>query len=266
MKKANHTVLLIAAFALASTPTQAGTILSEKFSGSDSTDLVGTPTPDGNNWTGALGETAMEQEPTGGTADQDKSTGDTETTAASKFSVKQDGSTGGIAFTAYHEFSFKQGQVYTLEAVLSPTNKFDNQWLTVGFCVTARDGGRAPNMDGGKTYGQAVLSGSGYRFGWTGPDTKDMCELKGPSLHTGPVTVVLDTSNSTAYTIEIFDGEGESIHGPKPIGKPAITQVFIGNSGTNGGFSSFTLSDDTPEPAAGTASDPKPETSTTSEE
>lgn len=141
--------------------------------------------------------------------------------------------------------------------MLSPTNKFDNQWFTVGFCVTARDGGRAPNLDGGTTYGQAVLSGSGYRFGWTGPDTKEICELKRPGLHLGPVKVVLDTTNPSAYTIELFDGDGDSIHGPESIGKPAITQIFIGSSGTHGGFTSFTLSDDTAEP--GTEPAPEPE-------
>jgi len=264
MKKANHTVLLLAACALAITPAQADTIISETFSGSDSTDLVGAPTPDGNNWTGALGETAKQEEPAGGTAEEDKSTDGTPTTAAPKFSVKQDGSTGGIAFTAYHEFAFKQGQVYTLEAVLSPTNKFDNQWLTVGFALAARDGDTAPNLDGGTTYGQTVLSGSGYRYGWTGPDIKDMCELKGPGLHLGPVKVVLDTSNPKGYTIELFDGDGASIHGPKSIGTPAITQVFIGNSGTNGSFTSFTLSDDAAEPRTETA--PEPEDGTETEE
>ena len=120
MKTVIHVFSFLSAFTLATTAAQAGTIISEKFSGSDSTDLVGTPTPDGNNWTGALGEAADQEEATGGTADQEEASSGTETAAAPKFSVKQDGSTGGIAFTAYHEFAFKQGQVYTLEAVLSP--------------------------------------------------------------------------------------------------------------------------------------------------
>ena len=248
-------LLSLVAFTLASTAAQAGMIISEQFSGSHSSDLVGKPTPGGNNWTGASGEIPKLEEP---------AAGDTETTAAPRFSVKKDGSAGGIAFTAYHKFTLKPGQVYTLEAELSPVNKMDNQWFVVGFCVTARDGNAAPQLDGGTTYGQTVLSGSGYRYGWTGPDVKDMCELMGPGLHLGPVKVVLDTSNSKDYTIELFDGEGESIHGPKSIGAPAITQVFIGNSGANGSFKSLTLSDNAPETAAKT--DPKPETEQKPEE
>ncbi len=253
MKKEIHAFSFLWAFALITTTAQAGIIISERFSGSDSTDLVGTATPDGNNWTGGVGEKAKQEE----------STDDTETPAGKKFSVKQDGSTGGVAFTAYHKFTPKPGQIYTLEAVLSPTNKSDNQWFAVGFSLAARDGGNAPNLDGGTTYGQTVLSGSGYRYGWTGPDATNMCELKGPGLHAGSVKVVLDTTKATAYTVELFDGDGASLHGPKSIGTPAITRIFIGSSGTNGGFTSVTLSDNNPgskDPA------PQPETDTTSGE
>lgn len=243
MHNGHHTLLSLAAFALLATTAQAGTIISEKFSGSDSTDLVGTATPDGNTWTGGMGEIPK----------QDTAKDGTETTLTPRFSIKQDGSIGGIAFTAYHEFTLKPGQVYTLEAELSPSNKLDNQWLTAGFCLTAQDGNAAPQLDSSTTYGQTVLSGSGYRYGWTGPDTKDMCELQGPGLHFSSVKVVLDTSNAKDYTIELFDGAGQSLHGPHSIGTPSISQIFIGNSGTSGAFKSVTLSDDaaTPEPATG---------------
>lgn len=243
MNNRNCSLLSLAALALITTATQADVIISEKFSGSDSTDLVGTATPDGSTWTGAVGEIPTPEK-----------TGDgTESTTAPKFSIKQDGSVGGIAFTAYHKFTLKPGQIYTLEAALAPANKADNQWFTVGFCLTAEDGNTAPHQDSGTTYGQSVLSGSGYRYGWTGPDTTDMCELVGPGLHFGTVKVVLDTSNPKDYTIELFDGSGNSLHGPNSIGTPPISQVFIGNSGTEGAFKSVTLSDDTdtPEPAPG---------------
>ena len=163
MNNGHHTLLSLAAFALVTTTAQAGTIISEKFSGSAEADLVGTASPDGNNWTGGLGEhpkpekpaaaTTTPEESTTATATPEESTGDAETTVAPRFSIKQDGSTGGIPFTAYHKFTLKPGQVYTLEAVLSPTNKLDNQWLTAGFCVTAQDGNAAPQQDGCKTYG-----------------------------------------------------------------------------------------------------------------
>ena len=38
--------------------------------------------------------------------------------------------------------------------------------------------------------------------------------------------------------------------GPKSIGTPAISQVFIGNSGTSGRFGSLTLTDNASGPSA----------------
>ena len=241
MKMKRHTSLALAALAFVTMGAQAQILLSETFSGGESTALVGTPTPDGNNWTGAMGEARQAPETDKREEPADES--------SRKPTVMQDGATAGIPFTAYHKFTFKPGRVYTLEAVLSPTNKADNQWLTVGFALTADNGDAVPHLDGGKTYGQTVLSGSGYRYGWAGPDTKDMSELTGPGLHHGSVKAILDTTDASDYTIELLNGEGDSIHGPKSIGKPAITQVFIGSSGTDGRFGRVTLSEDSPGPA-----------------
>jgi hypothetical protein len=170
-------LLSLVAFTLASTAAQAGMIISEQFSGSNSSDLVGKPTPGGNNWTGASGEIPKLEEP---------AAGDTETTAAPRFSVKKDGSAGGIAFTAYHKFTLKPGQVYTLEAELSPVNKMDNQWFVVGFCVTARDGNAAPQLDGGTTYGQTVCPAADTGTGGPGRTSRTCVNSWGPACTSVP--------------------------------------------------------------------------------
>lgn len=247
--KMKHSIALqLTALGLLVMPATAGIIIKETFSGKSATPLVGEPTPDGNEWSGGAGEQPK--------PDEEAEEAEPAEPAEPVVAIKQDGSAAGIAFTAYHPFTLKPGAVYALEAKITATNEFDNQWLAVGFAVDAKDGSAAPQGDGGTTYGQSVLSGSGYRYGWAGPDTNDMAELFGPGLRFGSVKVVLDTTKASDYTIELFDGNGDSMHGPQSIGTPGISQIFIGNSGTGGSFGSVTLSDDRPE--AEVSEDPEP--------
>ncbi|MGB1130166.1 MAG: hypothetical protein ACPG4K_08945 [Haloferula sp.] len=232
--------LPLVGFALLSTSAWADVILKETFSGGRNTPLVDEENEEKSGWTGGAGEHSPKA------PDEVEAGTDGEETPAAepKVSIMQDGTVSGISFTAYRAFTLEPGAVYTLDVELEAANDFDNQWLTVGFAGEAKDGDAAPQLDGGTTYGQSVLSGSGYRYGWAGPNTTAVSELKGPGLHSGGIKVVLDTSDASDYTIELFDGSGASMHGPESIGKPAISQIFIGSSGAAGKFTSVTLADD----------------------
>jgi hypothetical protein len=221
LRNRTKTALTVVAFAatlcIGSSSATAGIIISETFSldpDGDTTALVGTTTPDGNDWLGASNTTYMQD-------------GSLSSTAAS---------------SAYLPFTLTQGLIYTLQVDITPAGSGSN-WLGTGFSLTANDGNGAPNVDGGTAYAWMILRASGDAPTFTGANTSGT-NANISSWVGNTVTIVLDTTNAADYTVEYFDGSG-SRGGPNLIGAPAIGHVFIGNDTMDGSFDNLTLSDNT---------------------
>ena len=190
----------------------AATIISETFSGSGATNLVGTTTPDGNNWIGS-----------------------------SNTSYKQNGSiSGSVSRTAYLPFTLTQGLTYTLQVDLDPSDTGDD-WLGAGFSVNSNNGDRQANQDGGSAYAWMLLRGNNNAQTFTGSNTGGGASHS--SLTGDTMKIVLDTTNASNYTAQFFDEAG--LLRSVGIGNPNLGHVFISSYNTAGSFDNFSLSDNT---------------------
>jgi hypothetical protein len=197
------TMLPLAALAGLTVSANATIILTENFSG-DGSNLVGTTTADGNDWTGNATE-----------FNQDGTTSD-------KYSSVYLAIPGGIV----------QGPVYTLKTTLSLVTDNANEMFNFGFATAAGAGASYP--DGSTGYASLGFNTNDGYLVWADQTVaNNTWEVNGTwadSWVGDAGTIVLDTTNAADYTVTFHDGSGQVGGSYSLGGAPALTHIWIGQN------------------------------------
>ena len=214
---------------LAAFSASAAVIVSETFSGNDSTSLVGTTTGDGNDWTGSS-------------------------------TIMADGSLSGSNYrSAYLSLggTVVSGETYTIDiSYVNNGNGNNNEPLRVGLAVGALDNNGNANGEGQRSGGPAfdifVKGSAGWR---TYSDTTSGQDSESTiTSWDQTMTVILDTTNASDYTVSFYNGATQ-LGSTVALGSAvAFDTLWIGHERSNGAlnFNSITVSDTTavPEPSS----------------
>jgi hypothetical protein len=184
------------------------TILHESFSGTNTVNLVGTTTADGNNWTGST-------------------------------VFKADGSQSGGAgdyecvFLAIPGGALPQGPVYTLTAWVTTNAIYAvaSDKLIFGFSTESDAGSSQYPYNGTNFTGYAaagIANNATYRL-WDDQANNGNITVQGSNFEGMQVDIVLDTTNASDYMTTFYESNGTNVlAGPYSIGAPLLTHIWIG--------------------------------------